>query len=380
MARSNSFEGGSNGVTISAGNSGGASGDAVDSVSVGTGAVVAYSTAQAAHGSVSMTTSTGGTSSLGYVAYTLASGTSDICRAYCRFVSLPGAATQPILRYMNGLSQAMRVNVKTGGAIEIRDGANSVPTGGTTTSLISAGAWFRVELTAGIAAGTAVLRLYLTPDSSVASDTLTLSGVTFAATATELRFGIGSAMANAVQVWYDDLAVEGATWHGPAVRSITPSGIAVPVALGATALAQSMSVAPSGIAVPVSLGEAALAQSMSISPSGIAVPVALGATALAQDMGITPAGIAVPVGLGTPELAQPMAVTPSGIAVPVGVGTPSVASTEPAAAGALTMSPPRLAWRAHVPDTGWSAGPPGDGWQVGTPFDRWQAGPVQGGE
>lgn len=255
MARSNNFEGGSNGVTITTGNSGGASGDAFDNAPApGTGATMTYSTAQAAHGSVSMSASTSGTSTTAYAGYILASVTSDYLRAYYRFTSLP-SAQQVILRYLSSGSQTLRVNITTAGLIEVRNAANTVV--GTTTSAISAGSWFRLELnpTFSTTVGAIALRLYLTPDSTSISDSLSLSGLVLTAVATEVRFGVGAAMANAVQVWTDDVAVEGATWHGPAARSITPTGIAVPVDVGTHTLTQPMSVTPTGIAVPVAVGE-----------------------------------------------------------------------------------------------------------------------------
>ncbi len=54
MPRSlNNAEGGSNTTTVTTGNSGGSSGNAFDAVSIGTGSALTYSSAQAAHGSLS---------------------------------------------------------------------------------------------------------------------------------------------------------------------------------------------------------------------------------------------------------------------------------------------------------------------------------------
>lgn len=329
MARSNTLEGGTNGVTLtqgSGGNTGATSGDFFNNVDNGSGVgTVAFSSAQAAHGSRSMTTSTPASSSLAYAGWTLSAATSDVCREYCRFVSLPSAATQPVLRYLSTGSQAYRVNVKTGGALEIRDAGNNVI--GTTTSVISAGSWFRLELTTTFSAtvGAIALRLYLSPDSTSISDSLTLSGLTLTASSNDLRFGVGSAMANAVQVFYDDLATEGATWHGPALRSITLSGIAVPAALGGTALAQDFSITPSGIAVPAALGAQAAGQDLAVTPSGIGLQLALGGPGVDQQLAVTPSGIAIPTGLGSPTIAQALTVVPDGLAVPIDLGAADIA-------------------------------------------------------
>lgn len=326
MARSNIFEGGSNGVTLtqgSGGNTGGSSGDFLDVVDA-TGTVT-FSTAQAAHGSVSMLVSTG-VSALAYAGYTLSSVTTDYMRCYIRLTALPGVV-QILVRYLSGASQSLRVNVKAAGTLEVRDAGNSVV--GTTTSAVSINTWWRLEMftTFSATVGAVVLRLYNTADGTTITDSLNLSGLTLTANATALRYGVGAAAASIPTTYYDDVAVEGATWHGPAVRSVTPTGVAVPADLGSPALSQAFSVTPSGIAVPATLGSPTIAQALTVVPDGLAVPLSLGATALAQPMGITPSGIAVPTALGDPAAAQQMAVVPDGIAVPVALGAAGVATT-----------------------------------------------------
>lgn len=365
MARSNSFEGGSNGTTLtqgSGGNTGGTSGDFLDNVSVGTGATVAFSTAQAAHGTVSMNAVTTGTSSLAYAGWTLASVASDFSRTYCRFASLP-SAQQLFMRYLSSGSQSVRVNVTTTGTIEVRNAANTVV--GTTTSAISANSWFRVELSVTFSAtvGAVTLRLYLTPDSTTISDSLTLSSLALTASASELRFGVGAAMANTSSMFFDDIATEGATWHGPATRTVNPTGIAVAAALGSPSMSQSLSVAPTGIAVAVALGSPAVSQTFSVSPTGIAVPATLGAPTVAQALAVAPSGVSVPLALGSPSIAQALAVIPNGIAVPVTLGTPAAAQSMavtpngiavPVAVGAPSLSRTTV---VHRPDTGTTARP-----------------------
>jgi hypothetical protein len=71
----NNFEGGSNGSTITTGNSGGASGNAWDTITIGTSAVDVYDNSQAAHGSLSCKLSTAATSVSVYNAWTTSMGT-----------------------------------------------------------------------------------------------------------------------------------------------------------------------------------------------------------------------------------------------------------------------------------------------------------------
>lgn len=348
MARGNSFEGGSSGTTITSGNSGGASGDALDAVDNGGTGTVAFSNAQAAHGSLSMLVSTTAVSSVAYGGYTLASVGSDIMRGLFRLTSLPGVV-QVIARYMSGANQGLRVNVKAAGTLEVRDASNGVV--GTTTSAISAGQFWRMEMqtTLGAGTGACVLRLYNSPDGTTVTDSLTLSGLTLTANATQIRYGVGAAAASVANTWIDDIAVEGATWHGPAVRSITLSGIAVPVTTGTTALSQSLSVVPTGIAIPAAVGSTALSQAFTVTPSGIAVPFAVGDTAAAQAMGITPAGIAVATAVGDPALTY----------------------NSPAPAGQLQLGAPRTRWRARAI---------ADRWTAGTARTRWKTGRPRGGQ
>lgn len=348
MARGNSFEGGSNGVTLtqgSGGNTGGASGDFLDTVDA-TGTVT-FSTAQAAHGSVSMLVSTG-VSALAYAGYTLSSVTTDYMRCYIRLTALPGVV-QVLTRYLSGASQSLRVNVKSGGTLEVRDAGNSVV--GTTTSAVSINAWWRLEMftTFSATVGAVVLRLYNTADGTSITDSLNLSGLTLTANATALRFGVGAAAASVPTTYYDDIAVEGATFHGPAVRSITPTGIAVAAATGTTALAQSLSVVPTGIAVPAAVGSTALAQAFTVTPSGIAVPLAV----------------------GDPTAAQAMGITPTGIAVATAVGSPVLSYNPPAPAGQLQLGAPRTRWRARAT---------ADRWTAGTARTRWKTGRPRGGQ
>jgi hypothetical protein len=342
VARGNSFEGGSNGVTLTqggGGNTGGASGDVLDTVDA-TGTVT-FSTAQAAHGSVSMLVSTG-VSALAYGGYTLSSATTDYVRCYIRLTALPGVV-QILTRYLSGASQSLRVNVKAAGTLEVRDAGNSVV--GTTTSAVSINTWWRLEMftTFSATVGAVQLRLYNTADGTSITDSLNLSGLTLTANATALRFGVGAAAASVPTTYYDDIAVEGATWHGPAVRSMTLSGIAVPAAVG----------------------DPALAQSLSVVPAGIAVPAAAGTTDLSQAYTVTPSGIAIPASVGDPAASQSLAVVPSGIAVGVAVGTLAVAFQPPAESQSLTTGTPSTAWRARTTRTAWRPTGTATTWKTG---------------
>lgn len=284
MARGNSFEGGSDETTLTTGNSGGTSGNAFDSVSAGTGATLVFDNAQAAPslGSFSLRTATGGTSALAYAAWTLASVTSDYARGYFRFTSLPGAQ-QLIIRYLSGGSQSLRVNVKTDGAIEVRNAANSVV--GTTTNTISAGSWFRVEIftTFSTTVGAVTLRLYLSANGTSITETLNLTSLVLTASSNELRWGVGAATSNAVAVWIDNVATEGTTWFGPALVT------------GAGARATTFGTAAAGTRTV--LGSAARTTTFATTAAG--VKTVLGTASRATTFGISATGVRETSGTGT---------------------------------------------------------------------------------
>lgn len=110
--------------------------------------------------------------------------------------------------------------------------------------------------------------------------------------------------------------------------SASPSGQAIPVALGSTAVSLGLSSAPAGQPVPVALGATAAALGLTAAPSGLAIPVALGQPTVGRN-GVAPGGLAIPVSVGQPAVSNPMVATPSGLAIPVGLG--QVSTLEPVA-------------------------------------------------
>lgn len=281
MARANSFEGSSDETNVSVANSVGG-GSAFDDVNRGTGATVVYDDAQAALGTFSCRTSTSGTSATAYVAWTLASVTSDYCRMYVRLTGLPSAAAQPILRYMSGANQAFRVNIKSGGAIEVRDAGQNVV--GTTTSTVSTSVGFRIEVRPVLSTtvGAIELRYYASQNSTGSpTETLNLTGLTLTASASEIRFGVGAGLANAVNVWFDNVATEGTTWFGPAL--VNGTGLARAATFGTTAAG-----------TRTVLGTAARATTFATSASGLRTVFGTGARA--TTFGLAAAGVRTVLG------------------------------------------------------------------------------------
>lgn len=107
------------------------------------------------------------------------------------------------------------------------------------------------------------------------------------------------------------------------VSGATPSGIAVPLALGAPVAALGLTVVPAGLAVPVAVGQPVAALGLSTAPTGLAIPVALGQPTVGP-AGVQPDGLAIPVAIGQPTVAIGRVAAPAGLAIPVALGQPSV--------------------------------------------------------
>src|SRR6266536_1261283 len=88
---SNTFEGGVGGSGIAAGNSGGASGNAFDTATTGTGTTLTFDNAHPAHGTLSLNATTTGTSASVYGQWSTAwSSQSSAATIYLRtYVYLP---------------------------------------------------------------------------------------------------------------------------------------------------------------------------------------------------------------------------------------------------------------------------------------------------
>src|SRR5438067_677165 len=109
---SNSAEGGTNGTTVTTGNSGGGSGDAFSAVNIGTTGAVTFDSSASAHGGLSYAFSTGATSALANGTWSLTSAQATV---YWRvYIRISGAnASQNVIRMTAGGTQSTRVAVNS---------------------------------------------------------------------------------------------------------------------------------------------------------------------------------------------------------------------------------------------------------------------------
>ena len=216
---SNTAEGGSNGVTVSTANSGGTSGTAWDSVSVGTG--LTYDTATKMHGGVgyafaapaNVIESLQWTTSLG--------SQTDIYWRMYMFRSATPLEQQRIVRFFNtaGGTEGGRISWHTDGKLYSFDSTLAVP--GASSFTLTANQWLRFEgrILASATVGIIEVKAYV-GDNTSAIGTYTRTNVNTLTTIGEIRFG-NAVAATPGAFWMDDFTVVTTGYPGPATSSQT---------------------------------------------------------------------------------------------------------------------------------------------------------------
>lgn len=214
---SNSLEGGTSGTTVSAGNSGGASGDAFNTVTIGTGATLAFDNAHAAHGTLGMQVATAGTTATSLAEYGI-TATVAWFRAYV-FVTANPAANVNIIRLLDSATILTTVRLNSSGKIAFLTGAATLS--GTSSATFPLNQWFRIEVGVDFTAPgsqTVTVRLYLgaDPDSISITETISATALTVGSTnISTVRYGVITTGTNIGPFWLDDLAFSDVTWLGP---------------------------------------------------------------------------------------------------------------------------------------------------------------------
>lgn len=204
---SHNFEGGTNGATVTTGNSGGASGDSFDAVAAPAGTTLIYDNTHPAHGTLGLKGATGSTSAAAYSQKNFPAATSTAAlRFYCYLTANPAVATA-IATIVSGTVTIARVRVSALGKLQIIDANNAAVL--TQTGSIPLNQLFRVEVqfsSLSATVGAATLSRYDTADSTTASETGSVTGQNFGGTGDRYRIGIPATLANAGPIWFDDVA------------------------------------------------------------------------------------------------------------------------------------------------------------------------------
>ena len=230
LAPFNTFEGGSNGVTLTAGaggNTAGVSGSYFDVINIGAGGTLAFDNTHSAHGSLSCQVATAGSAAV-YAQWAFAAPTSQsrsfspgpllFWRMYLYFTANPTNNHHIWQSTAAAGTSPCSANITTAGKVTIANQSNGTII--TSASTIPLNAWFRLEgmVYHHSTQGQVAFRIYTTPDSTTPSEELwsTATNNTYQAGGPlNVRFGVGGAVASVGPYWMDDIALSDTTWCGP---------------------------------------------------------------------------------------------------------------------------------------------------------------------
>ncbi|MBG0828565.1 hypothetical protein HS041_12375 [Planomonospora sp. ID67723] len=204
---SNSFEGGTNGVAVSVGNSGGASGDAFNEVSG-----LTYANAQAAHGALS-----GSCGSNGYGALAMSGSGTRWARMYIRATSWSNPSSIESMRMIFG-TRYFSARPNASGLVEIKyfnGSSDSLQATGAVAAATSQ--WIRLEIqvsTPASSPASCTVRLYNDADSLTPSETITdASTAITTGTWSQALFGYNVSFGGTAHI--DSVAWSDVDWLGP---------------------------------------------------------------------------------------------------------------------------------------------------------------------
>ncbi len=222
---SNSFEGGSDGTTITTGNSGGASGVAWDNVTLGLNCDIRYNV-DPLSGDMSAHVVMPATAAQSYLDWS-AFGSLTIpvyVRVYLLKTATPPANWfYPFWLHTTGAVRAMGVAITTANLLRIDNAAGTSV--GTSTLAVPNNQWVRIEtkVTPSTTVGIVEYRLYLNADAPALNydETKTFTGLALTANIDEFQCGVRSTVTNMNgQHWYyDNVAISTVDWLGPAQSS-----------------------------------------------------------------------------------------------------------------------------------------------------------------
>lgn len=213
----NHFEGQTDGVAITAANSGTFGDDAFDTVSASGGITVTYSTTASMHGTVAARFGSGNAATSGLVGYANYSATQLVQRSYFRFSALPTASDLVITQFRSSSAQLFAVRLRTDGkvGVDLPDGSTLA----TSTYTLSLNTWYRVESAAVVGASGGIVADVYAGDSTTSLGRLgALTGInTGTAPMVAARWGKITSAASVNTFHIDDVAVQDgtSTYLGP---------------------------------------------------------------------------------------------------------------------------------------------------------------------
>jgi hypothetical protein len=223
----NNFDCGTDDVTITNGNSGGACGDAVTSTTIAADGTLTFQTEQAHSPANSMRITTVLSAATRIQWTGMGSITTEVFfRTYLYMPALPGSQFSWFSYRDNAAGRTIEYQMTSGGLIRVIDGAPAadiVALQGTVA--VATGQWVRLEgrVLPSLTVGEADWFLYNTADSQTASETKAATGLTLGANISEARVGVVTTPAptNFTGYW-DDVKIATDGRIGPSVSLFIP--------------------------------------------------------------------------------------------------------------------------------------------------------------
>ncbi len=204
------FEGGSNGATLTPSNT---------TYSSITGAAIFDNTTYVA-GAQSAKLSPGGGAAVILKENFVALVAHRFFRRYFRVNALPaGADILTPIRVRSGSTSLAQITILSGGILTLRDGGTTVVA--TSTSTVTINTWFRIEWEVDSVGATQNCRLFMGPNFGGTTPTETLSGSYSGGTFDKVEDGVG-APNYAGSMWVDEVVDDDTTWPGPAAGANQP--------------------------------------------------------------------------------------------------------------------------------------------------------------
>jgi hypothetical protein len=206
--QSNTAEGGTAGVSVTTGNSGGASGNAFPVVSRGSGATLIYSAAAAAHGALGYSIK-GSSGTATFVAWNGYSATSMAIRFYYNPGPTLPSKVMRLADIRNSTATASRVELSASNQLFIQNAAGTTVT--TFPHALQANTWYRIELTISVSSSAAAINAaYYPADSTTPVDPAysTITGNTGTANIAQVSIGSPASATWTGTSYFDDLAAQ----------------------------------------------------------------------------------------------------------------------------------------------------------------------------
>lgn len=320
--KTNSLEGGTNGTTVTSGNSGGSSGDAFTTIT----GTVTFDNTHPKRGSLGIKFVA--SASIASADWRTIGNVSTLWfRRYVYITANPAATTRLVTIQNSSGTLCGAISILTSGKLALLNSGGSVQL--SSANAVPLNSQFRIEgfLTGSATAGQIELKIFLTPDSVTPDDTQT-TGTAVTTTGLVDRIVWGSQNAQTFTEYMDDPAYSTTGYLGPSTISgtggvsphkmtLSGSGIDKDIGTGSVKL-KKMALSGSGAEKDTGTGSVKL-KKMALSGSGKARDAATGSVAL-KKMRLSGSGAEKDIGIGSVALKK-MALSGSGKARDAGTGS-----------------------------------------------------------